>query len=60
MTNGNNTFIRITNRDIYDKLMGIEETLTQQESRIAFSKKLALLSISLSISLILIVVVWAN
>jgi len=60
MTNGNNTFIRITNRDIYDKLMGIEGTLQQQDSRIAFSKKLALLSISLSISMILIVVAWAN
>ena len=60
MTNGSRTFIRITNKDIYDKLMGIENVLQQQDSRIAFSKKIALLSLSLTISMILIVFAWAN
>lgn len=58
--NGDNTFIRITNRNIYDKLKAIEEKLTVYDSRIQFNKKIALTALSVSIAVIMAVLAWSR
>lgn len=58
--NGDNTFIRITNRNIYNKLIAIEEKLSAYDSRISFNRKIALTALSVSITVILAVLAWVR